>query len=81
MKTYHVTPHKNHLDETVQIMGHKICFLWRNMANYPYIIRYPFISGALFTLRENPILKRICQPEKQTESKEVICFLYKYFEV
>ena len=26
MKTYVVTPHKNRLDETVLMMGHKICF-------------------------------------------------------
>ena len=26
MKTYVVTPHLNRLDETVQMMGHKICF-------------------------------------------------------
>ena len=26
MKTYVVTPHSNRLDETVLIMGHKICF-------------------------------------------------------
>ena len=31
MKTYVVTPHQNRLDETVLMMGHKICFygeLW-----------------------------------------------------
>ena len=28
------------------MMGHKLFFV-RNMANYPKIIRYPFLSGAL----------------------------------
>ena len=26
MKTYVVTPHQNHLNEMVLMMGHKICF-------------------------------------------------------
>ena len=47
MKTYVVTHHQNRLDETVLMMGHKICFngeIRIIFLNYPC---YPFLSGAL----------------------------------
>ena len=47
MKTYVVTPHKNRLDETVLMMGHKICFygeIWLIIPKFP---GYPFLSGAM----------------------------------
>ena len=35
LKPYVVTPHLNHLIETVQMSGHNICFLCRINKNYP----------------------------------------------
>ena len=46
-KTYVVTPHLNHLDETVLMMGHNIRFkgvIWKIICKYSFD---PFLSGTL----------------------------------
>ena len=54
MKTYVVTHHQKGLDETILIMGHKICFngeIWK-IWKIPVM---PFLSGALGNYRTLPL--------------------------
>ena len=49
-KTYVVTPHKNRLDKTVLMMGHKICLYIEIWQIIPKISLLPLLSGALMSL-------------------------------
>ena len=46
-KTYVVTPHYSCLDETVVMVGHKVCFNGEILLIIPQLFLLPFLSGAL----------------------------------